>query len=95
MPYLPVSYDLQLYWGDEMSRVTLIIGLTSRVELDCPVNSREEAEQVLASLKGKDLVKVPHLTYAKLQGETELGSKGVTYVNPEAVAYSQILGTEE
>ena len=78
-----------------MARVTLIIGLTSRVELDCPVNSREEAEQVLHSLRGNDIVKVPHLTYAKLQGESELGSKGITYVNPQAVAYSQILGADE
>ena len=34
-----------------MARVTLLVGLTNGMEVDCPINSREEAEQVIESLR--------------------------------------------
>jgi len=76
-------------------RVTLIIGLNSAIELDCPVESRAEAQQVLESLRGSDLVKLPRVTYSKVQGTEGLGVKGVVFVNPANIAYCQILGADD
>jgi hypothetical protein len=78
-----------------MARVTLIIGLASQIEIDCPVESREEADKVVESLTGDKLVKLPRASFAKIQGTAELGSKGVTFLMPGNVVYTQILGAEE
>jgi len=78
------------------SRVTLIISLTNGIEIDCPVQTREEADTVVAEI-GKALgsVKLPRTSFARRIGSDELGSKGVTFVNPPCVAYCQILGAED
>ena len=34
-----------------MARVTLLIGLTNGQEIDCPINSRDEAQQVIEELR--------------------------------------------
>ncbi len=79
-----------------MARVTLLIGLTNGLEIDCPINSREEAEHVLNQLRtSEDLVRLPGVCYVRHSGSTELGARGIVDVHPEHVTYTQILGVEE
>jgi hypothetical protein len=78
------------------TRVTLIIGLTNGTDIDCPVESREEADKVIESIRsGGNMVRLSRASFAKRQTMSEIGSRAVTYVNPSCVAYCQVLGAEE
>jgi len=79
-----------------MARVTLLIGLTNGLEVDCPINSRDEAESVLKSLQdGKSLTKLPGVCFVRHSGSTELGARGIVHVHPELISYTQLLGADE
>lgn len=79
-----------------MARITLLIGLSSGLEVDCPINTREEAEQVLNELKTTTgLQRLPGICFVRHAGSTELGARGIVHVHPQHVAYTQILGAEE
>jgi hypothetical protein len=79
-----------------MARVTLLIGLTNGQEIDCPINSRDEAQQVIAELRrSDDLVNLPGICFVRTSGSSELGARGVVAVHPHQVVYTQILGVDE
>lgn len=79
-----------------MARVTLLIGLTNGQEIDCPVNSREEAQHVINQLRtSDDLVDLPGICYIRTSGSSELGARGIVAVHPDQVVYTQILGVDE
>lgn len=79
-----------------MARVTLLIGLANGLEVDCPINSREEADQVLKTLQdGDSLTKLPGVCFVRHAGSTELGARGIVHVHPEQISYTQILGVDE
>lgn len=78
-----------------MARVTLIIGLANQTEVDCPVESREEAQRAIESFKGADLVKLPRPSYTKVQGSETIGVKGVVFLQPTNITYCQILGADD
>jgi len=79
-----------------MARVTLLIGLTNGMEVDCPIDSREAAEQVLQKLRtSDDLVRLPGVCYVRHSGSSELGARGIVDVHPNHVTYTQILGVED
>lgn len=79
-----------------MARVTLLIGLTNGMEVDCPINSREEAEQVLDALRNATvLTRLPGICYVRHAGSTELGARGVVAVHPHQISYTQILGVDD
>jgi hypothetical protein len=79
-----------------MARVTLLIGLTNGQEIDCPINSRDEAQQVIEELRrSDDLVNLPGICFVRTSGSSELGARGVVAVHPHQVVYTQILGVDE
>ncbi len=79
-----------------MARVTLLIGLTNGQEIDCPINSRDEAEQVINQLRqSDDLVRLPGICFIRASGSSELGARGVVAVHPHQVVYTQILGVDD
>ncbi|MCW5934699.1 MAG: hypothetical protein KIT45_10465 [Fimbriimonadia bacterium] len=79
-----------------MARVTLLIGLTNGLEVDCPVNSREEAEQVMKNLNENDnLQKLPGVCFVRRSGANELGARGIVHVHPDQIAYTQMLGVDD
>lgn len=79
-----------------MARVTLLIGLTNGQEIDCPINSRDEAQQVIDELRrSDDLVNLPGICFIRTSGSSELGARGVVAVHPNQVVYTQILGVDE
>lgn len=79
-----------------MARVTLLIGLTNGQEIDCPINSRDEAQQVIEELRrSDDLVNLPGICFVRTSGSSELGARGVVAVHPNQVVYTQILGVDE
>ncbi|NUL81611.1 MAG: hypothetical protein HUU60_02675 [Armatimonadetes bacterium] len=79
-----------------MARVTLLVGLQNGLEVDCPVNSREQADEVLGNLKSSDkLVRLPGICFVRRSGSTELGARGLVDVHPLHVSYTQILGADE
>ncbi|MER3402846.1 MAG: hypothetical protein C4336_02055 [Armatimonadota bacterium] len=79
-----------------MARVTLLVGLTNGMEVDCPINSREEAERVIDSLrKSTELTRLPGICFVRHSGSTELGARGVVAVHPDQVVYTQILGVDD
>jgi hypothetical protein len=79
-----------------MARVTLLIGLTNGQEIDCPINSRDEAQQVIEELRrSDDLVNLPGICFIRTAGSSELGARGVVAVHPHQVVYTQILGVDE
>jgi hypothetical protein len=79
-----------------MARVTLLIGLSNGQEIDCPINSREEAQQVIEQLRrSDDLVDLPGICYIRASGSSELGARGVVAVHPQQVVYTQLLGVDE
>jgi hypothetical protein len=60
-----------------MARVTLLIGLTNGQEIDCPINSRDEAQQVIEELRrSDDLVNLPGICFVRTSGSSELGARG-------------------
>jgi hypothetical protein len=66
------------------------------MEVDCPTDSREAAEQVLQKLRtSDDLVRLPGVCYVRHSGSSELGARGVVDIHPAHVAYTQILGVDE
>jgi len=79
-----------------MARVTLLIGLTNGQEIDCPINSRDEAQQVIEELRrSDDLVNLPGICFIRTSGSSELGARGLVAVHPHQVVYTQILGVDE
>ncbi|MCX7992981.1 MAG: hypothetical protein N2651_04855 [Fimbriimonadales bacterium] len=79
-----------------MARVTLLIGLTNGQEIDCPINSRDEAQQVIEELRrSDDLVNLPGICFIRSSGSSELGARGVVAVHPHQVVYTQILGVDD
>ncbi|MCS7300796.1 MAG: hypothetical protein NZ556_04495 [Fimbriimonadales bacterium] len=79
-----------------MARVTLLIGLTNGQEIDCPINSRDEAQQVIDQLRqSDDLVNLPGICFIRASGSSDLGARGVVAVHPHQVVYTQILGVDE
>jgi hypothetical protein len=79
-----------------MARVTLLIGLTNGQEIDCPINSRDEAQQVIEELRrSDDLVNLPGICFVRTSGSSDLGARGVVAVHPHQVVYTQILGVDE
>lgn len=79
-----------------MARVTLLIGLTNGQEIDCPINSRDEAQQIIEELRrSDDLVNLPGICFIRASGSSELGARGVVAVHPNQVVYTQILGVDE
>ncbi|MFQ3611466.1 MAG: hypothetical protein SNJ72_08230 [Fimbriimonadales bacterium] len=79
-----------------MARVTLLIGLTNGQEIDCPINSRDEAEAVINQLRqSDDLVRLPGICFIRTSGSSELGARGVVAVHPHQVVYTQILGVDD
>ncbi|MEI6511750.1 MAG: hypothetical protein WCO51_00545 [bacterium] len=79
-----------------MARLTLLIGLIG-IEVDCPVNTREEAEKVIEDLRSPTaaLVRLPGVSFIKTAGVMEMGSRGVITINPAHVMYTQILGVDD
>ena len=60
------------------------------------MHNRDEAEQVITNLRdGDKLVKLPGISFIKIAGSMDMGSRGVISVHPKHVMYTQILGVDE
>lgn len=78
-----------------MARLTLLIGLVG-TEIDCPVNTRAEADAVIEELRTSPrLVRLPGVSFIKASHTLEMGSRGVICVHPAHVQYTQILGVDD
>jgi hypothetical protein len=78
-----------------MAVLTLLIGVVG-MEIDCPVDTREQAEEVIKDLKNSTtLVRLPGISHIRPAGTMDMSSKGVINVNPSQVQYTQILGVDE